>query len=212
MRIIIINYNCGSNNIKFHLIQCSKSFWLSSACEYCCMRGFNRSSHIKKGMKCKTQSQIQKLLSAMSSLHLSSSTVSTEDTKTNLGTELCLFVVTFPLLWERALPEGVLRLQLPDQVPACLGVLSTQVVFNEPADFNILYLTRRWFGPCSPAALQSRQVDCPIAFTTHCLAKRRQLNEGCRDWLGWGKNKIYWSKPLSGCRTGLSPRRWQFVD
>lgn len=38
----------------------------------------------------------------------------------------------------------------PDQVHACPRVLSTQVGFNEPADLNILYVTRRWFGPCSP--------------------------------------------------------------
>lgn len=39
------------------------------------------------------------------------------------------------------------------QVRACLGVLSTQVVFNEPADFSILHLTRCRFGPRSPAVL-----------------------------------------------------------
>lgn len=89
--------------------------------------------------------------------------------------------MTFPLLWEGAVFEGALHLQLPDQVCACPGVLSTQVVFSEPADLNILYLTRRWFGPCSPAVLAG---GSPTADTTACASEGRWVKRGQgRDWL-----------------------------
>lgn len=62
----------------------------------------------------------------------------------------------------------------PDQVCACSGVLSTQVVFNEPADLNIFYLTRHWFGPCSPAVLTG---GSPTAFNAHRALEGRQVKE-----------------------------------
>lgn len=139
-----------------------------------------------------TKPKSKKLLSTTSPLHLSSSSVYTGNIKTNLSTELCLALsicsdLSPPLRGNcaRRSPAS----PTPDQVCACPGVLSTQVVFNEPADLNILYLTRRWFGPCSPAVLAGGSAT---AFTTLSfwgeMGERQSREELVRRWYyqgGW---------------------------
>lgn len=68
--------------------------------------------------------------------------------------------------WEKRLLRQVLDLQPPDQVRAWLGVLSTQAVFNEPADLKILYLSRHWFGPGKPHSPGRLHTGC--AASPHC--------------------------------------------
>lgn len=92
---------------------------------------------------------------------------------------LYLFVVTFPLLWRGSSARSSPASPAPDQVHACLGVLSTQVVSSEPAKWKILYLTRHWFGPYCPEVLAGGLFT---AFTTLFQGREWGRREGGTGW------------------------------
>lgn len=113
----------------------------------------------------KHKARIQKLLSATDYLHLSSASFegTQEPTPALSYVWIYLFVVTFFSFQSGRSARTSPASSAPHQEHAWLGVLSTQVVFEEPADLKILYLSRHWFGPCSPAVLAG---GSPTAFTT----------------------------------------------
>lgn len=118
-------------------------------------------------MECKTLSQnpttsINHILFALILLHCLNWGYKNRPQRTELCLALSVCSDLFPPLRGSSAQRSPAS-PAPDQVRACPGVLSTQVVFNEPADLNILYLTRGWFGPCSPAVLAG---GSPTAFST----------------------------------------------
>lgn len=74
----------------------------------------------------------------------------------------------------------------PHQACACPGFFSTQVVFNDPADLNIFYLTRHGLAP---AALLPRQVDGRLLSLHTKPPKGRQVKD--RRGGGQGGDAMY---------------------